>query len=128
MSRCPTCELKPCGCCDHGKPPSEPCAKCLAQDKEDLIARLATIEERLNFFEAQVQSTAKSTLHLVQAAEARIEKIETLYGQRVDTFIKDTEHLLGRIEKVENHIGPLLGRIRELEKFLADPSNFKGLR
>lgn len=39
----------------------------------------------------------------------RIELLEKNYGMRVETFIRDTEHLAGRIERLEK-------RIAELEK------------
>jgi hypothetical protein len=38
------------------------------------------------------------------AAEERLALVEENYGHRVDTFIRDTEHLLGRVEKLERQI------------------------
>jgi hypothetical protein len=36
---------------------------------------------------------------------SRIETLEINYGHRVDTFIRDTKHLLGRIERLWSKLG-----------------------
>jgi hypothetical protein len=59
------------------------------EEREDLIARLAVLEDRLEKAEAQVQSVAKSSLEIFEKVEVR----QAITNRTIHTLIQRIERL-----------------------------------